>query len=124
VPRDVSNNIELRLGSLSPAIPQFLSGRLDEVKVRRRALSASEVAAEAPTSSPVAQTITFDPLPDRTFGDPPFTVTATASSGLPVSFAATGSCAVVGGAMTLSGAGSCTVTATQDGDLTYAPAPP
>jgi hypothetical protein len=33
-----------------------------------------------------AQTITFGPLPDRTYGDAPFTVSASASSLLPVSY--------------------------------------
>ena len=42
------------------------------------------------------QTITFAPLADKTYGDPDFTVSATASSGLPVSFTASGSCTVAG----------------------------
>ena len=36
-----------------------------------------------------AQTIAFDPLPQRTLGSAPFVLTATASSGLPVSYTAT-----------------------------------
>src|SRR6185369_10211931 len=35
---------------------------------------------------PKTQTITFDPLPTKTFGDASFTLTAVATSGLPVSF--------------------------------------
>ncbi len=38
------------------------------------------------TGFPPAQTITFGPLPNRTYGDAPFTVSASASSNLPVSF--------------------------------------
>lgn len=34
----------------------------------------------------VKQTITFPPIPAKTFGDPSFEITATASSGLPVTF--------------------------------------
>ena len=37
------------------------------------------------------QTLSFAPLADKTFGDPDFTVSATASSGLTVSFSASGS---------------------------------
>ncbi len=48
-------------------------------------------------------------------GDPPFTVSATASSGLPVSFAASGNCTVNVALVTLTGAGSCTITASQAG---------
>jgi hypothetical protein len=66
-----------------------------------------------------AQTLTFDPLLDKTFGDPDFIVQATASSGLPVSFAATGSCVVTGATVHLTDGGACTITATQPGDVTY-----
>jgi len=69
-----------------------------------------------------AQTITFAPPPGRTFGDPPFTVTATASSGLPVSFSGTGNCVLAGDVLTITGAGSCAVRAAQGGDANYLPA--
>ena len=69
------------------------------------------------------QTITFEMLADRTFGDPPFTVTATASSGLAVTFSATGSCSRVGDLTTMIAAGHCAVTASQAGDASYLPAP-
>jgi hypothetical protein len=70
------------------------------------------------------QTISFDPLPDKVYGDADFRVSATASSGLPVSFAAAGNCTVSGSTVHLTGAGSCTVTASQSGDATFAPATP
>ncbi len=69
------------------------------------------------------QTITFDALVDKTYGDADFTVSASASSGLPVSFSATDNCTVSGNVVHLTGAGSCTITASQAGDATYAPAP-
>jgi hypothetical protein len=71
------------------------------------------------------QTITFAAPPDRTFGDPPFTVSATASSGLAVAFSvgASDNCTIGGSTVTLTGAGSCTVTAAQAGDPNYKPAP-
>jgi hypothetical protein len=68
------------------------------------------------------QTITFGPLPDRTYREPDFAVSATASSGLPVSFAATGNCSVSAAIVHLTGAGSCTVTASQLGDADHNPA--
>jgi len=71
-----------------------------------------------------AQTISFDPLPDRIVTNPPFIITATASSGLGVSLNSTGVCNVAGNLVTLSGiVGSCTITATQSGNSVYAPAP-
>lgn len=69
-----------------------------------------------------AQVITFDPLPARTFGDPPGTLSATASSGLPVTFTATGPCSASESTLDLLGAGTCSVTASQAGDANWAPA--
>jgi hypothetical protein len=75
------------------------------------------------------QTITFGPLTNRAFGDPPLTVAATASSGLPVTFTATTpsvctSSGTNGKKITIVGGGTCTVQADQAGNTTYAPAPP
>jgi hypothetical protein len=69
------------------------------------------------------QTIAFSALAAKTFGDPDFAVSMTASSGLTVSFAATGSCTVSGATVHLTGAGACTITASQPGDSNYAAAP-
>jgi uncharacterized delta-60 repeat protein/CSLREA domain-containing protein len=65
------------------------------------------------------QTITFGVLADKTFGDADFNVTASASSGLTVAFSATGQCTVSGGSVHLTGAGACTVSASQPGDGNY-----
>jgi len=71
------------------------------------------------------QTITFAALATKTFGDPDFAVSATASSGLAVSLTASGNCTVTSsspGTAHISGAGSCTITASQAGDANYNPA--
>lgn len=70
----------------------------------------------------IAQTITFAALPTRVLGDADFTVSATATSGLPVSFASAtpAVCSVTGTTVRLLGVGTCRVTATQAGDATYA----
>lgn len=74
--------------------------------------------------SRLAQTIYFDPLPNKLTSDPAFLLNATASSNLPVSYFAEGVCAVNGATVTLSGqAGVCTIAAVQGGDALYAPAP-
>jgi hypothetical protein len=70
-----------------------------------------------------SQTITFGAIADRTFGDDPFTVVASASSGLPVVFTATGECTVAANVVTLTGGGTCTVTASQAGNDDYEAAP-
>ncbi len=71
-----------------------------------------------------AQTITFGPLPNVTYGVAPITLTATASSGLVVSYAATGPATVSGSTLTITGAGSVTVTASQAGNASFEAATP
>jgi hypothetical protein len=85
--------------------------------------NAAPQLSETTTAQKASQTITFGGLSDRTVGDPDFTVGATASSGLTVSFAASGQCTVSGTTVHLTGAGSCTITASQGGDSNYAAAP-
>src|ERR1019366_2646486 len=71
------------------------------------------------------QTITFGALTAKTYGDPDFSVSATASSGVAVSFIASGNCTVTsdGSVVHITATGSCTITAQQAGDNTYNPAP-
>jgi hypothetical protein len=71
------------------------------------------------------QTITFAALADRTYGDAPFALTATASSGLTVSYSSSDEAVatISGGTVTLVGAGTITITASQAGDATYNAAP-
>ncbi len=74
-----------------------------------------------------AQSITFNGLPSHVYGDTPFIVAATASSGLSVSFLIKSGPATFNGAtntVTLTGAGTVTVEATQSGNGTYGPATP
>jgi Zn-dependent metalloprotease len=65
------------------------------------------------------QTLVFTTLPDRTFGEPDFGVTATSSAGLPVTYTATGNCTVTGATVHLTGAGTCAITAAQAGNVAY-----
>ena len=70
------------------------------------------------------QTITFSALPTVTYGSANSTVmlAATASSGLPVIYAVTGPARLQGANLTVTGAGTVTVTAQQAGNGIYAPA--
>jgi hypothetical protein len=82
-------------------------------------------AVDVPQSFSIAkasQAIIFAPLAGQNFGDPDFTVTATASSSLAVTFAASGNCNVTGSLVHITGAGSCTITASQAGDPDFNPA--
>jgi len=65
------------------------------------------------------QEISFGPLQDKAYGDPDFTVSATADSKLPVSFTATGKCSVRNARVHLTGPGTCTLTASQGGNANW-----
>ncbi|MHB8860182.1 MAG: hypothetical protein ACYC48_00395 [Minisyncoccota bacterium] len=71
------------------------------------------------------QTITFTALPNKALGDPDFTVSATSTSGLPVSFASqtTGVCTASGTMVHLVSMGTCTIRASQGGDSNFNAAP-
>lgn len=62
---DVSNNYEIRIGSLSASAPQFFNGQVDEPALYNRALTAGEVlaifnAGSAGKSKPTATTAPTD----------------------------------------------------------------
>jgi hypothetical protein len=70
------------------------------------------------------QTITFASVANKVYGDPSFTVSATASSGLAVSYSIlSGPATISGNTVTITGAGTVTVRASQSGDGSYNPAP-
>ena len=79
------------------------------------------------TVNGVGQTINFGTLAGKTLGDAPFTVSAAASSLLPVSFSSltTDKCTVDPSTsmVTLVATGTCTIRASQGGDSNYNPAP-
>lgn len=72
-----------------------------------------------------AQSITFAALAGKTYGNPPFAVSATASSGLAVTFTSTTTtvCTITGSTVTIKSGGPCTITAAQAGNASYSAAP-
>lgn len=69
------------------------------------------------------QVISFDTIPEKTFGDGPFELNAHADSELPVAFAvASGPATLDGNVLTITGAGTVTVKAGQAGNDNYFPA--
>jgi hypothetical protein len=73
------------------------------------------------TVNKASQTITFKALASPvSYGVVPITLSASSSSGLTVSFSATGSCSVSGSSLTITGGGKCKVTASQAGNGNYA----
>ena len=75
--------------------------------------------------APLSQTISFGPLPNQTYGVAPITLSATDTSGLPVSFSViSGPATLSGSVLTVTGAGNVVVEASQPGNATYFAAPP
>src|SRR5207248_2423746 len=90
----------------------------DSTSATSRSAEFSEVVNKAD------QMISFAPLAEKTYGAAPFTVAATGGgSTSPVLFGASGSCTSSGSLIVITGAGSCTVTASQAGDSNYNPSP-
>ncbi len=83
--------------------------------------ATSDVLSVAVLGEKQDQTITFDALPEKTFGDDPFSLTAEASSGLSVSYQSsnTAVATVSGSTVTIRGAGTTTITASQSGNTQY-----
>lgn len=73
------------------------------------------------TAGKASQTITFTPIPTHASTDAPFTISATASSGLtPVTFSvASGPATISGNTVTLTGSGTVSIRAVQAGDADY-----
>ncbi|WP_297869134.1 YDG domain-containing protein, partial [uncultured Flavobacterium sp.] len=71
------------------------------------------------------QTITFEPLTERTYGDEPFSLNAIASSGLPITYTSSDEtiASINGNIVTIVQPGSVTITALQEGNASYNPAP-
>jgi ELWxxDGT repeat protein len=66
------------------------------------------------------QTITFNPIADKKSSDAPFNLTASSSSGLPVTFSVTSGPATISGSMlAITGSGTITVEAIQPGNDDY-----
>lgn len=71
----------------------------------------------------LTQALTFNPPSTKTYGDAAFAVSATSDSGLPVTVSVvSGPATIASGTVTLTGAGTVTLRATQAGDATRASA--
>jgi hypothetical protein len=76
------------------------------------------------TLAKASQTITFPTISTQTYGAAPLTLSATASSGLPVTFSVvSGPASVDGSTLTITGAGNVVIAADQAGNANYTPAP-
>jgi hypothetical protein len=89
--------------------------------------ATSTSAASSITVSQATQTITFAPIASRPYGSAPFAVTASSSAGsnYPVTITVqSGPAMISGGTVTLTGAGTVVLQASQAGDANYSAATP
>jgi len=131
-----SSGLPVSFGSLTTAVCTVTGSSVTLVTVGACTIQASQAgnanyAAGTPVSrsfsvTQATQTITFGTLANRAYSPTPFNISATASSGLPVSFASTTTavCTVSGSAVTMVTVGTCTIQATQAGNTNYAAATP
>ena len=125
-----SSGLAVSFASTTPSICTLASATVTLLAVGTCAVEASQAgnstdAAATPvdqsfTVTQAAQTIAFGVIAKKPLGAAPFTISATASSGLPVSFASnSGVCSIAGATVTLLLAGTCTIQATQAGNANY-----
>jgi len=133
-----SSALSVSLAGTTPSVCTVSGTTLTLVAVGTCSVTATQAgnniyAAAPPVSvsftvaaAPVAQTITFASPGNQTVGTAPPALSATASSGLAVSYASStpSVCTVSGTALTLLAGGTCTIVASQAGNATYGAAAP
>ena len=125
-----SSTLAVGFSSATPLVCTVAVATVTLVSVGSCTIEASQAgnSAYAPatpveqtfTVTQASQTITFAALSNKAFGSPAFTLAATASSGLPVTFASNSAvCAVSGATVTLAIGGTCTIQASQPGNANF-----
>lgn len=134
---NASSALPVTFSSQSPAVCTVSGNSVTAVSIGTCVIAADQagdgiywLAASTVTQSVstvgLAQSISFQPLTDRDLSSGSFAVVATATSGLPVTFAVQtpGVCSISGSTVTLVASGTCTVVASQAGNATYQSATP
>ncbi|AYL96253.1 gliding motility-associated C-terminal domain-containing protein [Mucilaginibacter celer] len=127
----ISSNMPLTYTSSDTTVASIVAGKVHLKKTGTTILSASQagnisfkVATTVKQTLTVAkgdQTIAFAALPVKTYGSADFAVSATATSGLPVTFtsADTTIASIVNGKIHIKAAGKCNIKASQAGNSNY-----
>jgi sugar lactone lactonase YvrE len=111
--------------TFSPTISGGLTGTIALTDNALNVSGTTQTVQLSGTGSQVAQTITFPTIPTQTYGGGSVTLSASDSSGLPVSYKViSGPATVSGNVLTITGAGSVIVQACQTGNTEYAAATP
>ena len=97
--------------------------RPGSVTITARTEDGGKSASATVTVNRLQQSIAFTTPTTLPVNQSPFLLRASASSGLPVTFTASGACSVSGTVLVLTRSGTCTVAADQAGSDMYLPAP-
>jgi autotransporter-associated beta strand protein len=131
-----NSGLAVTYASSDPAVARVSGSTVTILKAGSATFTASQAGdanynaatpvAQALTVNPASQVINFGTLLAKTYGDPPFELTATANSGLAVTYVSSDPAVarVSGSTVTILKAGSVTLTASQAGDANYNAAAP
>jgi hypothetical protein len=118
-------------GSSATAVSYALSGLTPNTTYHYRVVGVNGGgttygADQTFTTQYAPQTISFGVLDNKTYGDAPYDLAATSTSGLPVSYSSdnTAVATVSGTTVTIVGAGTANIRATQEGNASYGAATP
>ncbi|WP_346318060.1 FG-GAP-like repeat-containing protein [Chitinophaga sp. YIM B06452] len=126
-----SAGLPIQLSSSDPNVATIVDGKIHITGAGTATITATQsgntnyssaTATAALTVNKAAQTITFQPLPAKTFGDADFSPQAQSSVGLPITFTSSDAnvaTVTAGGDIHITGTGSVTITATQSGNANY-----
>lgn len=119
-PANLINGNELVLSDVGTVVVKAFNSGNEEFE-GAEVTKSFEILATAKAE----QQITFDEIVNKNYGDSPFNLIASSSSGLEISFELVdGPASISSGKLTISGIGDITVRAKQDGDDDYSPAAP
>nr|WP_320118749.1 DUF4347 domain-containing protein [uncultured Marinifilum sp.] len=118
----VNNGAASATGAFTASMSSLSAGTLYYVRAYATNSTGTAYGEQVSfTTAKNSQTITFSALASKTYGDAPFSLTGTASSGLSVSYTSSDPsvATVSGNTVTIVGVGSTTITASQSGDASY-----
>lgn len=117
-PSALGNTTQNYLGKSQFSADPMFKGSIDEFKIYNRALSASEIGG----AGKVIQSVSFSPIPAMRLGDSVYTVNATATSGLPLTFSSSDTSVAfidASGNIRIAGVGTTVIAATQPGSQVF-----
>ena len=122
----VNNGAASATGAFTASMSSLSAGTLYYVRAYATNSTGTAYGEQVSfTTAKNSQTITFSALASKTYGDIPFNLSGSASSGLTVSYTSSDPsvATVSGNTVTIVGVGSTTITASQGGDASYNAAP-